>query len=121
MARTAKKTAALLTGARHPYIGLGELTVWLNASSDGAANWTTERVREILKGAGALITLPNKHQAHSPSRQRRTSRRQWYTSHRLLRLHLEELYMQLFIWKTNLLAQRRDAARDAARPPAGGM
>lgn len=86
---TAAERPLRLVGERHPYISTRELADWL---SRGGQRWRTERVRDVLERAGALVVLPN---AKSPSRHQRTARRAKYTTAALLAARLPEMHAAL--------------------------
>lgn len=77
-------------GAHHPYISVVDLRDLLNAAG---GKWTTAILRQTLGKAGALTPLPESKGADSivsKSRQRRSARRQFYTSAALLLAKMEK-------------------------------
>ena len=85
------RPGARLVGARAPYLTVREVADWMAAQG---RPWKIDRVRETLRIACALIRLPCE---PYPSHRRQTSRRGWYTTQRLLRDQLGELWQELHL------------------------
>ncbi len=107
-APSAKSTSQLpltLAGERYPYITTKELVVWLNAvtcANGGVSSWDTDRMRDMLVRAGALVHMPEAESYQGTPRRPKpkTVRRQYVTTLDRLKKHAPDIFRTIAIGST---------------------